>query len=146
MQQLTKRLKRSIPKYGNGNSSVILDTNALSAAAEANANAIRILGGANRVALPVIVIGEYRYGIARSRHAARYREWLDGLIADCDVLDVTEQTADHYAAISGELRLAGSPIPSNDVWIAALCRQHGLGILSRDRHFDAIAGVRRISW
>ncbi|HKQ86560.1 MAG TPA: type II toxin-antitoxin system VapC family toxin [Candidatus Acidoferrales bacterium] len=125
---------------------MILDTNALSAAAEGNANIAGILAGLDRVALPVIVIGEYRYGIAQSRHAARYRRWLDDLIANCDVLDVTEQTTHQYATISTELRSAGKPIPSNDVWIAALCRQHSLGILSQDHHFDAISGIRRFGW
>ena len=125
---------------------MILDTNALSAAAEEDAAIVRILAGLDRVALPVIVIGEYRYGIAQSRHAARYRRWLEDLISACDVLDVTEQTTHYYAAISNELRSAGKPIPSNDVWIAALCRQHSLGVLSQDRHFDAISGIRRAGW
>lgn len=44
------------------------------------------------------------------------------------------------------LKRAGQPIPGNDVWIAALGRQHALPILSLDRHFDLVAGVRRISW
>lgn len=125
---------------------MILDTNALSAAAEENAGIVRIWAGLDRVALPVIVIGEYRYGIAQSRHASRYRRWLEDLITDCDVLDITEQTTHHYAAISAELRSVGKPIPSNDVWIAALCRQHSLGVLSQDRHFDAISGIRRVAW
>jgi predicted nucleic acid-binding protein len=45
-----------------------------------------------------------------------------------------------------ELQEAGTPVPANDAWIAALSRQHGLAVLSRDRHFDAIAGLRRIGW
>ncbi len=125
---------------------MILDTNAVSAAAEENANIVKILARLDRVAIPVIVIGEYRYGIAHSRHAARYSRWLEDLTGDCDVLDVTEQTTRYYASISTELRLAGKPIPSNDVWIAALCQQHSLGILSQDRHFDAIPGLRRTGW
>ena len=125
---------------------MILDTNALSAAAEEHPGVIGILAGAQQLALPVVVIGEYRYGIAQSRHRARYRRWLDGLVADCRVLDVDEQTTHHYAAISVELRQAGKPIPTNDLWIAALCRQHGLPLLSRDRHFDAVSGVQRLDW
>jgi tRNA(fMet)-specific endonuclease VapC len=45
-----------------------------------------------------------------------------------------------------ELKSAGTPIPSNDVWIAALCRQHRLPLLSRDRHFDGVPGIRRLAW
>jgi predicted nucleic acid-binding protein len=75
-----------------------------------------ILAGVQQLALPVVVIGEYRYGIAQSRHSARYRRWLDSLITDCTVLDVTGQTTHHYAAINVELRRAGKPIPTNDLW------------------------------
>ena len=125
---------------------MILDTNALSAAAEEHPGVIGILAGAQQLALPVVVIGEYRYGIAQSRHRARYRRWLDGLVADCRVLDVDEQTTHHYAAISVELRQAGKPIPTNDLWIAALCRQHGLSLASRDRHFDRVHGLKRVGW
>ena len=129
-----------------GDAGLILDTNALSAAAEEHPGVMGILSGAQQLALPVVVIGEYRYGIAQSRHKARYQRWLDGLITDCTVLDVTEQTTHHYAAINVELRQAGKPIPTNDLWIAALCRQHGLPLLSRDRHFDIVSGIQRLDW
>jgi tRNA(fMet)-specific endonuclease VapC len=61
-------------------------------------------------------------------------------------LDITEQTTRHYAAINRELRRAGKPIPTNDLWIAALCRQYNLPLLSRDRHFDMVSGVQRLNW
>jgi tRNA(fMet)-specific endonuclease VapC len=125
---------------------LILDTNALSAAAEAHPGIMEVLADVQQLALPVVVIGEYRFGIAQSRHRARFRHWLDNLIADCTVLDVTERTTHHYAAISVELRQAGKPIPTNDLWIAALCRQHGLPLLSQDRHFDVVSGVQRLDW
>lgn len=125
---------------------LILDTNALSAVAEGNSKVLSILAAAQRLALPVIVIGEYRYGIGRSLHSARYQQWLEGFIAVCDVFDVTEQTARFYAAISTELRRVGKPIPANDLWIAALSRQHGQPILSQDHHFDFIEGIERIDW
>ena len=125
---------------------MILDTNALSAAADEHPGVVRVLAGASELALPVVVIGEYRYGIAQSRHRARYRRWLDGLITDCTVLDINEQTTHHYAAIGIELRQTGKPIPTNDLWISALCRQHGLPLLSRDRHFDLVSGVQRLDW
>ena len=131
---------------GSGDTRLILDTNALSAAAEEHSGLMGILDGAQQIALPVVVIGEYRYGITESRHKARYRQWLDGLIPDCIVLNITEQTTHHYAAINGELRRAGKPIPTNDLWIAALCRQYGLPLLSRDRHFDVVTGIRRVEW
>jgi len=131
---------------GPGDAGLILDTNALSAAAEEHPGVMGMLAGASQLALPVVVIGEYRYGISQSRHKARYRRWLDGLVIDCTVLDITEETTHHYAAINVELRQAGKPIPTNDLWIAALCRQHELPLLSRDRHFDVVSGIRRHDW
>lgn len=125
---------------------MILDTNALSAAADDDASILDILAASNSVELPVIVLGEYRYGIFRSRYRARYIRWLDNLIADIAILEVNQETTHHYADINIELREIGNPIPTNDLWIAALCRQHQLSILSRDRHFDVISGLHRIAW
>jgi len=62
------------------------------------------------------------------------------------VLDVGEVTSAQYAELRLELKRAGTPIPTNDLWIAALCRQHAWPILSRDRHFDLVKGVMRVSW
>jgi predicted nucleic acid-binding protein len=50
------------------------------------------------------------------------------------------------AKVRDELKQSGHPFPSNDLWIAALARQHGLPLLSRDGHFDLVAGVQRIGW
>jgi predicted nucleic acid-binding protein len=125
---------------------MILDTNALSAAADNDPAVVAHLARADQVAIPVIVLGEYRYGIAQSRHRAAYENWLAGLLQDCLVFDVNEQTTHYYAEIILELRRKGTPIPTNDLWIAALCRQHSLPILSRDRHFDLVAGTKRIGW
>jgi predicted nucleic acid-binding protein len=125
---------------------MILDTNALSAAADDDRAVIALLADADEVAIPVIVLGEYRYGIAQSRNRASYINWLKGLLQDCLVLDIQEPTTQCYAEITLELKQKGRPIPTNDVWIAALCRQHKLPLLSRDRHFDLMVGTKRISW
>src|SRR5579863_4683862 len=105
---------------------MILDTNALSAAADHDPGIAALLAHADQLALPVIVLGEYRHGIAVSRHRASYENWLAGLLHDCLVLDIQEPTTQYYADISLELKRQGKPIPTNDLWIAALCRQHSL--------------------
>jgi predicted nucleic acid-binding protein len=125
---------------------MILDTNGLSALAEGESRLEPILRKATHIAVPVIVLGEYRYGIQQSRERQRYQHWLLEYLATFRVLNVDEQTTTSYAAVRGELKRAGTPIPSNDVWIAALCRQHSLPVLSRDRHFDLVPGLRRIDW
>jgi tRNA(fMet)-specific endonuclease VapC len=62
------------------------------------------------------------------------------------VLDVNHETAGHYSAIGLELKKKGTPIPANDLWIAALCQQHALPLLSRDRHFDFVPRLQRLTW
>jgi tRNA(fMet)-specific endonuclease VapC len=125
---------------------VILDTNALSAVAEGDSAIEPLLRRAAEVAIPVIVLGEYRFGIAESRNRTRFEKWLLEYVPHFRILDVTERTTRHYADIRGELKKTGKPIPINDVWIAALCYQHTLPILSRDRHFDVVSGITRLSW
>jgi tRNA(fMet)-specific endonuclease VapC len=68
------------------------------------------------------------------------------LLRDCAVLDINEQTTQHYAEITLDLSRKARPIPTNDLWIAALCRQHSLPLLSRDRHFDQVTGMKRMGW
>ena len=125
---------------------MILDTNGLSALAEGELRLEPILRKATQIAIPVIVLAEYRYGIQQSRERQRYEHWLVEYLSKFRVLNVDEQTTTSYAAVRGELKRAGTPIPSNDVWIAALCRQFSLPVLSRDRHFDLVPGLRRIDW
>jgi predicted nucleic acid-binding protein len=105
-----------------------------------------ILRKAAEVAVPVIVLGEFRFGIRQSRGRARYERWLAESIASYQVLRVDEQTAEFYAEIRMDLKGLGLPIPANDLWIAALTRQHALPLMSRDRHFDSVPGLKRIGW
>jgi predicted nucleic acid-binding protein len=125
---------------------LILDTNALSAFADGAAAVGGVLRRQRRVALPVIVLGEYRYGIARARHRRADADWLDAHLPDFEVLAVDDETARSYADVRVALRHAGKPIPANDAWIASLALQHGLPVLSRDEHFDVIPGLRRVAW
>jgi len=125
---------------------LILDTNALSAAAEREPSALEVVARAERLAIPVIVLGEYRLGIAQSRHRVSYENWLREWTAAVSVLEIDDDTTHSYAAIGLELKKKGKPIPANDLWIAALCRQYSLPLLSRDRHFDFVSGLRRIDW
>jgi tRNA(fMet)-specific endonuclease VapC len=125
---------------------VILDTNALSAVVEGDANLESLLREANQLAIPVVVLGEYRYGVSQSRNRKFYEQWLAEYLPNFRMLDLDERTTIPYAAVRTELKSAGTPIPSNDYWIAALCRQHAMPVVSRDRHFDLVPGIRRIDW
>jgi len=125
---------------------MILDTNALSAFADDVPGAVEQIGRAEELYVPTIVLGEYRFGIATSRRRRDYEAWIARGRAFWNILAVVEDTALHYYLIRQELRKAGTPLPANDVWIAAIARQHHLPILTRDEHFDSVAGVIRLSW
>ena len=125
---------------------MILDTNALSAFAEGVSSVVQQVADADELHVPVIVLGEYRFGIATSRRRHEYEAWLARGRAFWNVLPIIEETANCYAVIRQQLKRAGVPLPANDVWIAALARQHDLAVLSRDAHFDAVAGITRLSW
>ncbi len=125
---------------------MILDTNALSAWAEGDTGLRRPLLAAHRLVLPSIVLGEYYFGIRQSQHRKRYEAWLARNVPYTEVAAVTSATADRYAQIRIELQRVGNPIPQNDVWIAALARQHSLAILSNDGHFDVVPCVQRVGF
>ena len=125
---------------------MILDTNAVSALFDGDAALKAMLGRAAKISLPVIVLGEYRFGLLGSRKRSVTAPDIDGLQGVSDILLIDAETVHPYAKLSDQLKRAGTPIPTNDIWIAALAVQHRLPIVSRDRHFDLVPGVRRLAW
>ncbi len=121
-------------------------TNALSAVADGDTKVGPILQKAAEAAVPVIVLGEFRYGIRLSHNRSRYEQWLAESIVSYRVLFVDDNTAERYAEVRDELKRLGRPIPANDLWIAALVRQYSLPLLSRDRHFDSVPNLKREGW
>lgn len=129
-----------------GRLAVILDTNAVSGLFAGDPVLEELLEQEEVHHLPVIVIGEYRYGLARSKHGQHLERLLNLLIEESIVLPIDEETTRHYAEVRQHLRRAGTPIPENDLWIAALAHQHALPIVSRDTHFDLVEPAVRRSW
>ena len=125
---------------------MILDTNALSALLDKDAALLKAIQESRELALPVIVLGEFRFGINVSRRRDEYLAWLRRDLSLFRVLPVVEETSVYYAAIRSELKASGSPIPANDTWIAALARQHRMPIVSRDTHFDKVKNIERLGW
>ena len=125
---------------------MILDTTAVSAILAGEALIQARLQPENRQHLPVVVIGEYQFGMLGSKRRKKLELAFERLESQSIVLLCDRETADMYAAIRHGLQLRGRPIPENDLWIAALARQHSLEIVSQDPHFDHVEGIRRISW
>lgn len=120
-----------------------LDTNAYKEAAVGSPRAVELLRRAEELFLPFVVLGELRAGFAAGtlgkRNEAKLTEFLSSPRAK--VLLADEQTTHQYGAIYAQLRKAGTPVPTNDLWIAALVVQHDLPLLSSDRHFALIPQV-----
>ena len=125
---------------------MILDTNAVSDLFSGHAGLARLLAPDQRHHLPSIVLGEYRFGLIASRRRRRLEILLDQLETESYVLVPDSRTARAYAEVRYELKKQGTPIPENDVWIAALTRQHDLPLVSRDTHFDQVRDLIRFDW
>ena len=125
---------------------MILDTNSISALFDGNQDLADLLAVERKHHLPVIVIGEYLYGIMNSKKGQPLGNLLQILENESYVLLPDKDTAYHYAAIRHQLKTSGRPIPENDVWIAALAKQYNLVVVSRDKHFDYVDGIQRKDW
>ncbi len=125
---------------------MILDTNAVSAWCDDDAALLAVLPTDRPLFIPAIVLGEYRFGIKVTRDRKIREAWLEDVESAVTVLDVNSETAQHYADVREQLRKARTPIPENDLWIAALARQHELPVITRDGHFENVADLRRVGW
>lgn len=125
---------------------IILDTHALSAFADGDTVLGSVIEQERELAVPVIVLGEYLFGIKQSRHRLAYEKWLSEQLRHFLLLPVRADTARHYAAVMAELKAAGRPIPTNDLWIAAIALEHNGRLLTRDQHFRSVPGLRIVSW
>jgi tRNA(fMet)-specific endonuclease VapC len=123
-----------------------LDTNRYTDLCRGDAHVLERIETANEVWLPFIVLGELRAGFAVGnqgpRNEAILRRFL--LKPGVDVLYADEQTTHHYANVYRQLRKQGTPVPTNDMWIAALVLQHSLMLYDRDAHFDALPQLARV--
>ena len=125
---------------------VALDTNRYIDLCRGVSETVGLLEEADVVVLPFVVLGELRAGFAHGRRQADNERTLRRFLAKAGVrvLFADDQTTHHYAAIFRQLRQQGSPIPTNDMWLAALVLQHNLALHARDRHFDHLPQLVRV--
>lgn len=125
---------------------MILDTNALSAFFDGELAVVELLGQLSDLYLPVIVMGEYQFGLRASRLKKARESQLLAFARACTVLPILESSVTFYAAIRDSLRRAGTPIPENDIWIAALALEYQLPVLTRDQHFLKVKQIKTQTW
>ncbi|MEI8228092.1 MAG: PIN domain-containing protein [Planctomycetota bacterium] len=105
-----------------------------------------VLRSATHLIVPAVVIGEFHFGIRLSRHYRRFAELLAANLSSVEVVAIDQPVAVVYGEVRLELKKAGTPIPVNDTWIAAIARHLRVPVIFRDSHFDAVAGIKRIAW
>jgi tRNA(fMet)-specific endonuclease VapC len=107
---------------------------------------VALLEDADAIMLPFVVLGELRAGFAHGRRQVENERTLRRFLLKegVRVLFADDQTTHHYAAVFRQLRKQGTPIPTNDMWLAALVLQHNLALHARDRHLDSLPQIVRV--
>jgi tRNA(fMet)-specific endonuclease VapC len=119
---------------------VALDTNRLTDLFQGDVGLADELGYCDEVWVPLVVLAEIKAGFLGGTQQTRNEALLQALLARATVgiLIPTRATADYYARVFVQLKRAGTPIPDNDLWIAAMVLEHNLTLITRDRHFERI--------
>ena len=122
---------------------VLLDTSGYSAFMRGHAEVVAAVQEADEICLNPVVLGELIAGFIggkrRKKNESELKTFLQSLRVK--VLDVNSETAERYAVILNSLWKAGTPIPTNDIWIAATAMQHGLHLLTTDAHYQEVSQI-----
>lgn len=122
-----------------------LDTNRYTDLCRGAAEVVKLVEHAEAIFLPFIVLGELRAGFALGSRGVENERILRRFLMQpgVAVLFADDQTTHHYSALYRQLRRQGTPIPTNDLWTAALVLQHDLVLCHRDGHFDHLPQILR---
>lgn len=123
-----------------------LDTNRYVDLCKGLAPTVDLVASADAVFLPFVVVGELRAGFALGRRGAENERVLRRFLqkAGVHLLLADDQTTFHYASVFRHLRERGTPVPTNDMWIASLVLEHNLVLHARDEHFDRLPQLPRV--
>ena len=126
---------------------IVLDTNGYSAMANGSREIAKLLESADGILVPAVVVGELMYGFLKGSRCADNEAGLNRFLEQPGVSfqPVTRGIAERYGYVKAALKTKGTPIPENDVWIAATVLETGCRLLSYDGHFDKVGGLVRIA-
>ena len=126
---------------------VCLDTNAYSAMGKGNAAVSVLVEAADEIILPSTVFGELMYGFLLGSRFSQNEAALNRFLGEDGVMlqPVTRDIAERYGYVKAELKKKGSPIPENDIWIAATALETGSRLVSYDTDFDNVGGLVRLA-
>jgi tRNA(fMet)-specific endonuclease VapC len=126
---------------------IAIDINRYTDFMRREARSVEVLGHADQIFLPFVVLGELRAGFLLGTRSQQNEARLIAFLNSprVEVLFPDEGTTHHYARLFLQLRKQGTPIPTNDLWLAALAMEHDLYLFARDAHFDHLPQVPRVS-
>jgi tRNA(fMet)-specific endonuclease VapC len=124
---------------------ILLDTNAYSAILRNQGDwALKAIDEAQNLFFSVVVIGElfagFREGERFHQNVSVMKEFQKDPMVE--IIAVNEETAEIFGEIKHLLKKQGTPIPLNDIWIAAQCIEHGAVLVTHDSHFSQVPGLR----
>ena len=128
------------------NGEYLLDTNIVIALFAQDQSVIMRITHAESVLIPVIVLGELYFGACQSARSQENMNRIQTLQSRVPTLNVNQQTTLEYGQIKANLKKKGRPVPENDLWIAALAKQHGYIVASRDKHLLSIEEIQTEVW
>lgn len=122
---------------------VLIDTNIYSLAMKGDGSVINILRKIDLIGFSAVSIGELYSGFMGGSRENKNREELNVFLDSPRVVvySIDSGTAEFYASILNNLKVAGTPIPTNDIWIAAIAFQYGYKLFTKDKHFDLVPGL-----
>jgi len=123
---------------------ICIDTNIAIDLLNGNVRVLKFLDAYENLILPITVIGELRFGAYRSAKQSDNLVKIDALEMRCEVLQTDSSIADCYGSIKAFLADKGTPIPENDIWIAACCISIDAPLLTNDSHFKAIPHLDKL--
>ena len=125
---------------------IAIDTNRYRDFVDGVPEAVAVFRASPRICVPFVVVGELRAAFAVGSRGVENERFFERFLhrPRVHVLFPTMESTRHYAHLYRQLRAAGTPIPANDLWIAALAVQHNLTLFSRDAHFDALPQIPAI--
>ncbi len=123
---------------------VLIDTNAYSKLLSGNKNVLNSLRSFSRVYVSVIVIGELFTGFRGGTKFKKNKNLLSQFLSrpKVEVINITKDTAEVFGTLKSGLKNSGTPLPINDIWIAAQAIETGSVVLTYDKHFNIIPGIR----
>ena len=125
---------------------IALDTNRYRDLVDGDSRVVAVLESADAICVPFVVLAELRAGFMAGKKGRENERVLQRFLAKAGVetLFPSEATTHVYATLYGQLRRQGTPIPTHDLWIAALVVEHSLVLFSRDAHFEHLPQLHRL--